>query len=292
MTDGNTPAMDRDAQSPEISVIVCAYNREKMLDACLRSILASDHPSFEVIVVDDASTDGALGVARRHEAEDGRVRVFPRGEHVGQNVNLNFAYRHARGRYIGWVDSDDLILPDCLIASAAELDARPEVGCVYTDQMVIDEHNRPIGYGRRAKVPYSKERMLLGFMTFHFRLYRRELHERVGGLDESFTAAADYDFCLKLSEVTEFCRLPRPLYLYRRHADTISSSRRAEQIECSARAIRNALERRGLSKTHRLDAGLDGRFRLVKPGTPTEQPQASEIDPSISPADGPFFSRD
>ncbi|MBZ0172520.1 MAG: glycosyltransferase [Phycisphaerales bacterium] len=286
----NAEETSRSAE-PEISVIVCAHNREKMLDACLRSILTSDHPSFEVIVVDDASTDGALGVARRHEAEDGRVRVFVRERNVGSFANLNLAHRHARGRYIGWVDSDDLILPDCLSACAAELDVHPEVGCVYTDQMVIDEHNRPIGYGRRAKVPYSKERMLLGFMTFHFRLYRRELHERVGGLDESFAAAADYDFCLKLSEVTEFRRLPRPLYLYRRHADTISSGRRAEQIECSARAIRNAMERRGMSETHRLDADPSGRIRLVKLGATTGRTRVSEGAFSFSPADGPISAR-
>jgi glycosyltransferase involved in cell wall biosynthesis len=273
---------DRDGPAPEITVIVCAFNRERMLDACLRSIRAQDHRSFEVIVVDDASTDGTLAVARRHEAEDPRVRVIARDRNAGSIPNLNLAHRHARGAFIGWVDSDDLILPDCLSACAAELRANPEVGCVYTDQMVIDEHNRPLAYGHRADIPYSSRRLLVDFMTFHFRLYRRELYDRVGGLDESMRYAGDYDFCLRLSEITEFRRLPRPLYLYRQHADTISSGKRLEQIEASAGAVRRALERRGMASTHRLEVELASRFRLLPIAGGAGE--ASGADPSVRPS--------
>ena len=253
----------RDTQRPVISVIVCAFNRAAMLDACLSSIRGQDHPSFEVIVMDDASADGALDVARRHEAEDERVRVFTRPTNAGSQENIQRAHAHARGAYIGWVDSDDLILPDCLSACAEVLDAEPRVGCVYTDQLVIDDHNRPIAYGHRAAIPFSPERLLIDFMTFHFRLYRREVYDRVGGIDTTMRFAADYDLCLRLSEVTDFKRVDRPLYLYRQHAATISAARRLEQIKASAGAVRRALVRRGMGDSHRLDVELVGRFRLV-----------------------------
>lgn len=248
---------------PAISVIVCAYNRAAMLDACLTSIRAQDHPSFEVLVMDDASSDGALDVARRHAGDDPRVRVFESATNVGSFANLARAHDHALGAYIGWVDSDDLILPDCLSACAAVLDEKSGVGCVYTDQMVIDEHNRPLGYGQRAAIPYSSDRLLIDFMTFHFRLYRRSVYDEVGGVDTSMPIAADYDFCLKLSEVTGFERIDRPLYLYRQHAATISAARRLEQIKASAEAVRRALVRRGMGDTHRLDVELIGRFQIV-----------------------------
>lgn len=251
---------------PDISVIVPAFNRAAMLDACLRSIRAQDHPAFEVLVVDDASTDGTPDIALRHAREDRRVRVFTRERNHGPFANINLAHRHARGRFVGWVDSDDLILPDCLSACAAELEAHPGIGCVYTDQVVIDEHNRPVAYGHRAAIPYSRDRLLIDFMTFHFRLYRRELFDRVGGLDESMPCAGDYDFCLRLSEITEFRRLPRPLYLYRQHAGAISTARRLEQIEASAGAVRRALARRAMDRTHRLEVELVSRFRLVPEG--------------------------
>jgi glycosyltransferase involved in cell wall biosynthesis len=277
----------RAAGDPDISVIVCAYNRAPMLDACLRSVRAQDHPSFEVIVMDDASNDGALGVARRHATEDPRVRVFTRGENAGSPVNIAEAHRHARGRLVGWVDSDDLILPDCLSACAAVLDAKPGVGCVYTDQMVIDAHNRPVAYGHRAAIPYSSDRLLIDFMTFHFRLYRRALYDRVGGIDTSMRFAADYDLCLRLSEVTEFERIDRPLYLYRQHAATISAARRLDQIRASADAVRRALVRRGMDGTHRLDVELIGRFQVVPRSGEAVAPFADGLppEPGSRPAD-------
>jgi glycosyltransferase involved in cell wall biosynthesis len=263
---------------PDISVIVPAYNRAAMLDACLRSIRAQDHPAFEVLVIDDGSTDGTPGIAARHAREDPRVRVFTRERNHGPIAGINLAHRHARGRFVGWVDSDDLILPDCLSACAAELGAHPAVGCVYTDQVVIDEHNHPVAYGHRAVIPYSRDRLLIDFMTFHFRLYRRDLFDRVGGLDESMPCAGDYDFCLRLSEVAEFRRLPRPLYLYRRHKDAISAARRLEQIEASAEAVRRALARRGMDRTHRLEVELVSRFRLV----PTDPGESRPLHDPVS----------
>lgn len=252
-----------------------------MVDAAIRSVLAQDHPSFELIVMDDASDAETAGVLRAHADADARVRLFRSEASIGQVILINRAHTHARGRYIGWIDSDDLILPDCLSATAAVLDANPDVGCVYTDQLVIDLDNKPIGYGQRANIPYSPERLLVDFMAFHFRLYRRELFDRVGGLDEELPAAGDYDFVLKLSEVTRFERLARPLYLYRQHDETISSARRIDQIEGSAEAVRRAMRRRGMDATHRLDVELISRFRVV----PLDGgvPRTSENDPTSRP---------
>lgn len=275
---------DGERGDPQISVIVCAYNRAAMLDACLKSIRAQDHPSFEVIVMDDASTDGALDVARAHAAQDARVRVFTRETNAGGPANLAAAHNHARGKYVGWVDSDDLIVPDCLSSCAAVLDEAPHIGCVYTDQFVIDADNKPIGYGKRAGIPYSRDRLLIDFMTFHFRLYRRAVCDQIGGVDGSLRFAADYDFCLRLSEVTEFQRIDRPLYLYREHAATISTARRLDQIEASAAAVRRALARRGMADTHRLDVELVGRFRVVDTSKTADPRYADGLPPTRSDA--------
>ena len=273
---------------PQVSVILCVFNRPAMVDAAIRSVRAQDHPSFELLVMDDASTDETPEILRRHAAEDPRVRVFFHERNVGQTRLINVAHGHARGEHIGWIDSDDLLLPDCLSATAAVLDARPEVGCVYTDQMIIDEHNRPLGYGRKGEIPYSPRRLLVDFMAFHFRLYRAELWAQVGGLHEDFPHAADYDFVLRLSEVAEFEHLPRPLYLYRQHANTVSSAKRLLQINGSADAVRAAMERRGMDQNFRLDVELISRFRIV----PLEEGEAdgqdagpleSENDPSDRP---------
>jgi GT2 family glycosyltransferase len=97
-------------------------------------------------------------------------------------------------------------------------------------------------------------------------LYRRDAYERAGGINTSFMTAQDYDFCLRMSEVTEIACIPEPLYLYRMASDSISHVKRLEQIESSARAIREALVRRGLADRAELRVEIVGKFSIRPKG--------------------------
>jgi len=131
---------------------------------------------------------------------------------------------------------------------------------VYTDHRSLDTVGRPGAIGRRCRIPYSKERLLLDFMTHHFRLLRRSVYEQAGGFDPTFPLAMDYDLCLRLSEVTEIAHLSRALYHYRQHPESLSATRRLEQALWAQRAIQNALERRGMEWVCELE--VHPRFRL------------------------------
>ena len=98
-------------------------------------------------------------------------------------------------------------------------------------------------------------------MTFHFRLLRRCVYEQVGGIDESFERAEDYDLCLKLSEVTSVQHVQKPLYYYRRHAGNMTNQH-LEQIHWAYRASSQALKRRGLDKRYQLDLKNMRKFVL------------------------------
>jgi GT2 family glycosyltransferase len=135
---------------------------------------------------------------------------------------------------------------------------------VYTEHWEIDEGGLIRGVGKRSQIPYSQERLLIDFMTFHFRLMRREVYERVGGIDLDFPQAQDYDICLKISEVTDIYHLPCPLYHYRIHGDTISIAHKSQQRERSATAVRNALMRRGLDDRYQLLVSPQGGFRILR----------------------------
>jgi len=248
-------------QSPAVSIIMCVHNRERFVDAAIKSVLAQTRPDLELVLFDDGSTDGSLAICREHASRDARVNLI-QSERLGAVRALNAAHRHDRGRFIGWVDSDDMLHAHALAQTTAVLESRPEIGLVYTDHLIINEHNNASGLGYKATIPYSKEKLLTDFITFHFRLFRRELFDQLGGLDESFTAAADYDFCLRMSEITDFAKVDRPLYAYRVHAESISTKRRLEQIEMSARAVRRALARRELTETTVLDVEILSRFQL------------------------------
>lgn len=250
-----------------ISIIIAAYNRQDLVGVAIESVRRQTRADFELVVWDDGSTDGTLEAARRAAGDDPRVRVIA-GEHAGVSRSINAAAGMLSGQYIGWLDSDDLLAPTALAETAAVLDANPHVGMVYTDYLAMNATGEVVGPGSRTKIPYCKDRLLIDFMTFHFRLIRREMFDKVGGMDASFDSAEDYDLCLKLSEVTQIEHLARPLYLYRVHRGSVSSEQRLRQIMSSKEAIARALKRRGLDREYDIDVELVGRFSLKRKVTP------------------------
>ena len=237
------------------------YNGERYLAEAVESVLAQTRRDFELVVWDDGSTDRTLEIARDYAKLDDRVRVVA-AKHLGRTPALKAAIAETTAPYLGWVDSDDILAATALEETAAVLDRESSVGLVYTDYVTIGEDGKARGYGNRCRIPFSKDRMLLDFMTFHFRLMRRSAFDAAGGIDESFRCAEDYDLCLRMAELTEVRHIRRPLYYYRIHADSISQRMRIEQIHCARDAVVHALERRGLSDRFEIDLQIRGRFSL------------------------------
>jgi glycosyltransferase involved in cell wall biosynthesis len=247
--------------APKVSLLMTVYNREQYLEAAIVSVLAQTYPHYEFILWDDGSTDRSNEIAIHFAQQDPRIKHF-KAEHQGRNASLRAAHRQADGTYLGWIDSDDCLTPATLAATVAFLDNEPEVGMVYTDHQTIDAQGSLQGYDHRCKIPYSKDRLLVDFMTFHFRLIRRECFELAGGINPEFKAAIDYDFCLRLSEVTQIKHLQIPLYEYRVHLQRMSSQGRYRQVQYAKAAVEQALVRRGLDKTYRLEVSENAEFIL------------------------------
>jgi glycosyltransferase involved in cell wall biosynthesis len=127
--------------NPATSVLVTVYNREAYLAECLKSILASSFEDFEVIVVDDGSTDGSVEIARHFESLDSRIHVHLNPVNLGDYPNRNRAAELARGKYLKYVDSDDLIRPDGLEKMSSAMEAYPEAAYCLS-------YPRPVGLKR------------------------------------------------------------------------------------------------------------------------------------------------
>jgi filamentous hemagglutinin family protein len=238
-----------------ISIVITSYNREAYLGAAIESVLAQTWQDFELLVWDDGSTDNSLAIARQYAEKDSRIRVVA-SHHRGSSAILKDALAETKGTYLGCVDSDDAIAPTTLAETAAILTAHPEVGFVYTDYYDTDAEAKILGYGQRCHIPYSPDRLLLDFMTFHFRLIRRSVYEQIEGLNESLRVV-DYDLCLRLSEVAKVYHLPKPLYFYRNHQQSISQQERIKQAQDSQKIIAQALQRRGKAKHWRIDLEIE-----------------------------------
>src|SRR5690349_18425307 len=96
-------------ESPLVSVLMTSYNREKYIAEAIESVLASSYKNFELIIVDDCSRDKTVAIAKEYAAKDGRVKVFVNEKNLGDYPNRNQAASYAKGKYIKFLDADDLI---------------------------------------------------------------------------------------------------------------------------------------------------------------------------------------
>jgi glycosyltransferase involved in cell wall biosynthesis len=240
---------------PLVSIVITVYNRQNYLPKAIESILTQSYSNFELLIWDDGSTDKSLTIAHHYAQQDDRIRVLA-APHQGRGISIASACAEAKGKYLGLVDSDDLLGQTAIEETVQILETQPKIGMVYTDYILIDKNAKYLGVGETCKIPYDREKLLTTFMVFHFRLKRRSVYESVGGFDPDFKYAQDYDLCLKISEVAEIYHLSEVRYYYRQHEDAISTENRIDQLLHSKRAIQNAMTRRGMDDQY----GLEFKF--------------------------------
>lgn len=237
---------------PLVSIAVPVFNTARFLPAALDSLLAQDHAHWEALLWDDGSTDGSGAIAADYARRDARFRLLGDGRNHGVAAAMARALEQAGGDYVGVLDGDDALAAAALSAMVAFMQARPQLAMAYSQYVEIDEDGRELGPGGRFRTPYSPERLLLEFMTYHFRLVRADAYRALGGFDPSMDVAADYDFCLRLSERYPVAHLPLPLYRYRIRRSSVSQGSRLRQVRASFAAAERALQRRGLATRYGL----------------------------------------
>ncbi|GAB4535656.1 MAG: hypothetical protein Tsb0014_22830 [Pleurocapsa sp.] len=258
-----------------ISLVITNFNGAEYLENAIASVLSQTRKDFELLIWDDGSTDNSLKIARQYQQRDSRIRIIT-ATHQGLTKARKYATAATTGQYIGWLDSDDWLADTTLEETAKCLEQNPAIGMVYTDYYDVNGGGKVLGIGKRCQIPYSPQRLLVDFMTFHFRLMRREVYQQVGGIDTDFDYAQDYDLCLRFSEVTQIEKIAKPLYYYRHHGQNISYRQRKEQVQCSQKAIDRALQRRGLDNTYFLK--VEGsRFCLKKKEQETNSTPLSNL---------------
>ena len=195
---------------PLVSVVIPVYNMETYLAETLDSVLASDYPALEVVVMDDGSRDGSLELARRYAERHPNVRVFtqPNG---GVCVARNRAIREAKGVYILPVDADNRIAPDFISSAVRVIEARPEVKVVSCRAEFFGARQ-----GEWKLPPFSLALLARKNMMDTCALYRRADWERVGGYCEEIIAREDWEFWIAmLKDGGEVVRLPETGLYYR-----------------------------------------------------------------------------
>jgi glycosyltransferase involved in cell wall biosynthesis len=220
---------------PTVSVIVPCYNQGQYLDEAVGSILAQTYQSFEVIVIDDGSTD-AETVKLLQNYQKPTVKVI-HTDNRGPSAARNTGIQQAIGHYILPLDADDRIQPTYLEKAVNLLDRQPEVGIVYSQAEFFGTKT-----GLCNLPAYSFPGILVGNMIFNSSFYRKADWQKVGGYRENMIHGwEDYDFWLSIVELgREVVQIPEPLYLYRQVPNSRSERlTRDRQITSYAQLFHN-----------------------------------------------------
>lgn len=210
------------ADSPVVSVIIPTYNRDAYLREAVESVLRQTHRDWELIVVDDGSTDGSR--AWLAGLSDHRVHVIL-SEHVGNpNAVRNLALARARGRYVAFLDSDDWWDAEKLARQVEALAANPDCAWSYSAFRGVDATGREVPLAEPEPfVPqggWVLERFVSGQVRIHTStvMADRELVEQVGRFDERYIITGDFDLWIRLAEQSPVAPVPHAMSAVRQHA--------------------------------------------------------------------------
>lgn len=237
-------------EAPLFSVVIPVHDRAGYLPGAVAGALDQDFDGFEVLVVDDGSTDG--GPESLAAINDPRLRVerLPR---VGAPKARNAGIELARGRFLVWLDSDDALEPGTLAAYAKVLAALPDAEVLYGRLHVTGEDLEPV---RTIEFEdwRGRNRELLSALVFRCPLphpgtaVAKVCYRRVGGYDETFRRAHDYEFWTRLALKASFAYVPRPVCRWRWHDANMSTGSVPVDTSFEARIVRRLLETHPLER--------------------------------------------
>ena len=211
---------------PLVSVVMLSYNHEKFLPEAIESVLNQDFDNFELIIVDDASTDSSRHIIQEYAEKDARVRVILHKKNCGIAKTANDGFAAATGKFLADIASDDLWMKEKLSTQLAVLESNDDL-VVWSEGEVIDEMGKPIGssfsgrtggnVSRRKSGDIFRELSHDGGLIFQSTVLVKRANLNGMRFDESLVYANDWKFYLDLAAKYEFYYIPEPLARYRIH---------------------------------------------------------------------------
>ncbi len=205
---------------PTVSICIPTYNRKDYLKETLASVFAQTYKDYEVVIVDDGSTDGTEEMIKNAGYD---VRYYWQ-QNAGDATARNKLIELAQGQFITFLDSDDLLMPDAIERMVNVMNAEPQNVVVYGGYLRIDEHGNLCGHSKRKLRSGYITRYLFEDIIVHPNgsMFPKRALEESGGFDTSLSVCSDYDLWLRLSLKYLFIALPEPTFKRRRHSNNLS----------------------------------------------------------------------
>ena len=212
----------RNKRTPQISVVLTTYNRDKELPNAINSILHQTLTDFELILVDDGCTDGTSKILASYARQDSRIKIL-RQKNAGLATARNAGVRHASGTYIAFMDDDDRSLPDRLEKQLSFLQQQPEFAacvCYYYEVIKIDGKIQAKHLSKQPELIMALTKSQLKNTPMHrfvlspMTMITKEVFEMYGGYRSFFKLNEDLDFTLRFQEMFRAGVVRKPLYEY------------------------------------------------------------------------------
>ena len=213
---------------PKVSVIMPAYNNERYLSQAIESVLHQTCIDYELLIIDDGSTDRTGDIAKGYRAKHpGRVRYLLQ-ENKGPGAARNAGLREAKGEYIAFLDADDMWEEKKLEKQMAVFEASPETGLVYSDFYYIDKDNTMAVRGSFRRYQLPRGDVALEFFSHYFIftstvLMRETYIGKVGFFREDINVGEDYDYFLRVAALCRVEGVEEKLLAKRSREDSLSS---------------------------------------------------------------------
>ncbi len=211
---------------PCVSIILPTYNCAGFLPDSIGSILLQTYDSYEIIVVDDGSTDNTREVLKPFMQ---RIQYIHLVKNKGLPAARNTGIRAARGEYLAFIDADDLWLPEKLQTDIAYLNKHPDVGMVYSKHLNVDVNGRALNGGTKKRLPsgniftqlFSEQNFIIPSSV----VVRREVFNMTGLFDEQLFNCQDWDMWLRIAFFSKIAGINKTLIKYRHNPHSLSKNR-------------------------------------------------------------------
>jgi len=223
---------------PLVSIILPTYNGSRYLPEAIESCLRQSYENWELIVVDDCSSDVTPEIIASYVERDRRIRTIRHPSNQKLPASLNTGHAAARGSYLTWISDDNRFLPPAIEEMTRFLEERPTVGVVYADCVLIDDTGQ---YLRDFPAQPASRLAYMNALRACF-LYRRSVYETLGGYDPELFLAEDYEYWLRAYRQFELAPFHKILYEYRWHDQSLTKSVNRSAVRASIeRALRRHL---------------------------------------------------
>lgn len=246
----DAPGMAQFIANPFISILIPTYNRAAFIYEALNSARFQNYPRFEVLVLDDGSTDDTAAIIDK--VRDPRVHYLYK-PHSGGPATRNFGLKYATGEYVLWLDSDDVIEPDVLSDYVNAWKRNPELDVIYGDLWVTDRNLNPTWVLSYENWYQRNAELIAGFVESCLipnggTLIRKDCYEWIGGYNEQFYRAHDYEWWSRLVGKAKFWKVDRIVYRWRWHGGNMSSGTVKCDLSYEAAVVKGMMERYSLQE--------------------------------------------